>query len=717
MHHARRSTLAALVVALAAQLCSSAAFAAQDMDPVTLLNDFVFYANTANPDMAAGSAQALLESGMSDAELATLLDELSTISSQRYQDALMHAQGMANLRDLAGELDRRIENGRRDLARDPDRIDEAIQMLTQNLRAKRLGQGRLVAAGEYAVPSLLREISTGRDEALKLECQNVLVRIGKQAVTPLAEVLPYLDPVTQRVVCDVLGEIGYSHAAPQLLELAQDETASAPVRDAARRAFSRVGGVGDASLSVLYANVGQQYFKEAGSLLAWPEEDRNIIWFADPQLGLQATSVPTPIFGEVMAMRRTAKALELDPRNRGALSLFVAANLKRENDMPDGGVDPVYGEAHYSPQFYATVFGTQVCLDVLGMAIDNFDTPLVRDAMEALAKTTGGSNLFAYGSGRQPLLEALRYPDRRTQYEAALTLGRALPTTSFPGDFSVVPTLASAVRSGNVNYALVVADDEEDRRVWSQILAPLGFQVVGQGPTMASMRPDIAQAVGIDLVIVKRRSVKDALDTVSEVRTGAKTGAAPVIVLAAALDQPELRRELAEDFRVRVTAPVAEQEAFSALVDDLLLRAVGGRMTEAESEMYAIEAISVLRDIAIAGNSVYKVSDAQASLIEALNTREGGTRLLVADVLAYIDSDEAQRALFDAALAASDVEQIDLLARVADSVKRIGDRAEQRHIDALVELVANSEGELAEAAARVHGALNIEASQAVKLLP
>ena len=402
MLHAIRPVVLSLVLAFTV---SAAAYSApaQDASPETLINDFVFYSLTANPELAAGSAQALLESGLTDAELATLLDEQSTISTDRYQKAMMQASRIAGLQDIAVELDRRIENGRRDLARDPDRIDQAIQMLTSNLRARRLGEGRLIAAGEYAVPSLLREISTGRDEALKLACQNVLERIGKQAIMPLSEVLPYLDPVTQRIVCDVLGQIKYPQAAPHLMEIAQDENAAGPVRDAARRAFTRVGGMENASLSDLYANVGQQCFKDAASLIAWPAEDRNIIWFADPQLGLQATSVPTPIWGEVMAMRRTTKVLELDTSNHHALSLFVAANLKRENDLPDGAVDSVYGEAPYTPQFYATVFGTQVCLDVLGMAIDTFDTPLVRDALEALAKTTGGSNLFAFGTGRQPL--------------------------------------------------------------------------------------------------------------------------------------------------------------------------------------------------------------------------------------------------------------------------------------------------------------------------
>jgi hypothetical protein len=89
----------------------------------------------------------------------------------------------------------------------------------------------------------------------------------------------------------------------------------------------------------------------------------------------------------------------------------------------------------------------------------------------------------------------------------------------------------------------------------------------------------------------------------------------------------------------------------------------------------------------------------------------------VADIVTLIDSDRAQRTLFDAALAAAGDEQIDLLDRVAESVKRYGDRSESRHVTALLELITSSSGRTAEAAARVHGALDLPTGPAVQLIP
>jgi hypothetical protein len=499
------------------------------------------------------------------------------------------------------------------------------------------------------------------------------------------------------------------------MEIAMDETVAGPVREAARRAFRRVGGA-DLPLSVLFANLARQYFNEMASLIAYPYEPTNNVWDYDPFVGLIATPVPTEVFGQIMAMRHASTSLSIDPTNGDALSLFVAANLKRENDLPPGEVDPVYADTQYSPSFYATVFGTNVAMDVLAMALDSYDTPLVRDALAALAFTTGGSNLFAGNRDRQPLLEALQYPDRRVQYEAALTLGRALPQQTFAGDIAVVPLLASAVRSSNQSFALVIADNDEDQRVTTGRLEQLGFTVLGSASSVASLELIVADAVGLDLVVLRQENVEEAKAAIADLRILPKATAAPVLLIASSGDLPMLRREFRTDARV-LPAPWRDEAAFAAAVDDLLRRAVGGRMDEAEAEIYAIEALGVLRDIAVTRNQVYTIADAESALLDALDLRSGGTRMLVAKILALVNTRDAQQKLFDAALAAEGSEQVKLLGYVADSVKRFGSMAADRHERALLQMVADATGDTAEAAARVHGAMNLPPEQAVELLP
>jgi HEAT repeat protein len=684
-------------------------------DPATLLAEFIHYTKIAKPELAAAFCQQLLQSSITDTQLAEVLSEDNTLAV-RFDEAIGKAQNLPSLEAIVGELERRITEGQLALARDPDRIENAITMLTGTQRMQLHGERQLDAAGEYAVPRLTLVITEGKDERLRTAVGEVLVDIGRQSVAPLCAALPQLDDRNQRFVCMLLGRIQLPQAAPYLMELADNDRVAAATRESAMRAYRNVGGV-RTNLSELYTDLGQQYFNEAESLVANPFERTNNIWSYDPLYGLEATPVPTEIFGEVMAMQVISKALELNPSNERALGLFVAANLRRENELPAGSGDPIYGENPYTPAFYATVFGTRVCLDVLAIGIERLDTNLVRDAISALSQTTGGANLFSASGDRQPLLEALRYPDRRVQYEAALTLGAALPTQRFTGDGMVVPLLASAIRTGDESFAVVIGDDAEDRRLGTTRLEDLGFTVIAAGDSFAAVRLQLGAAVGVDLVLVHVTGVDRIIETVGEVHRYPRTAATPVITIATSIEMSSLKDHFRDDIRIKVARSRISEEEFAETLDEVMLRASGGRMTEAEAEAYAIDAIFTLRDIAISQNMTYAIIDAEPALLQALESRSGGLRLSVADILALMDSRAAQRALFDAALDASGDEQLVLLDRVAESVRNFGDHSDPRHVEAVLDLITSSGGQTAEAAARVAGSLNLPTSTSIELIP
>lgn len=707
---------------LVAVLCLPAVAAAQNPQrgsELEWLDNFVHYTLVVRPDLARSYAQQLLDSGISDADLVLLLDE-GRVTPERFDSAMSRAQFIPELEDIAAELSIRMEQGRLDLARDGDRIEEAVQMLIGTQRQRILAERRLREAGEYAVPELLRQIVEGRDHRIRRASETMIRQIGRLAVTPLSVALAELgDPAAQRIVCDILGDIGYPHALPFLVEFSRHNGLPNTVRDAANRAIRRlnVPGVSD-SPAELYTWLARQYFHDASSLIAYPDEQSNNVWRYDEFIGLTPVAVRTEIFGRIMAMKQSSRALSFDPNHRESLSIFVAANLKRENDLPDGATDPIFGEQDYSPSFYATVFGTRTCMDVLGIALDSRDTPLVRDAIEALAQTTGGANLFSAEHGRQPLLEAMRYPDRRVQYDTALVLGRALPREGFGGDYAVVPQLASAVRTGDRLFAAVVADQEENRRVIARRLEQLGFEVIASAGDVDTLRPQLDAAIGLDLAVVRMRAADRTEEIVQRLRGVPKAGTVPILAKADPRDLPSLRMTYRGETNVDVMRPGLEESTFRNAIDDLMDRAVGGRMTEAEAEAYAIESLDALRDIAISRTTVYDILDAEQALLEALDARYGGTRMLVADILALMDSRRAQRALADAALDATDTfEQVELLNRTANSVKRFGHRLQDRHVTALLDLVVTSSGETAEAAAVLHGALNLPPINAIDLIP
>lgn len=708
--------LAATAVLAASALTASALGQSrgQDEDPQTLLKEFIHYTLVAQPGLAAGYGQQLLESGITDEEMARLV-EGGEFDLDRLDRAIDRGLRVAELEQIAGLIGRRIEDGRLALAREGERIRDAIRMLVGSQRERLIAEDRLDAAGEYAVPALLNVVVESRDERLRAACRRMLVEIGRVAVTPLTVALSEVDPATQRSICEMLGEIGYAHAGPALRELALNEDAPGTVRDAAQRAFDRIVG-GDDALDVLWTRLARDHFDDLGSLVAYPFDAVSNVWRYDAFSGLIATPVPTVIYNEIMAMRASREALDEDARNREAIGLYVASNLRRENDLPPGSMDPIHGDSPYSPSFYATVFGTGICLDVLGLGLDTNDTPLVRDAIRALAETTGGSNLFTSADrDRIALVEAMQYPDRRVNYEAALVLANALPRSNFDGANRVIPTLSGAIRDAGVLNAFVVGDDPENRRNEARRLEAIGFTVAGEGATAADIAGAMQDVPAVDAVVIRTDDREAAIQAHLELRRYADAAAAPILVVAAPVDRAQLQLEFRANPSTLVVGDVTD-DGWNQALEDLMRRATGGMMTSADAEIFTIEALSAMRDVAISNTTAYRVADAEDVLLDALRSRSGGTRLLVADILALIDSEDAQQALFDAALDASGGEQVDLLGRVAESVKRHGDQAAPRHVTALLQLVADSSGSLAEAAATVHGALNRGTGDAVGLI-
>ncbi len=686
-------------------------------DPTKLLEDFLHYVRIAKPDLAEAAGNALLDSGVSDSDLAMIVfdNELE----DKLISVMRRGRRMEGVSDLVAMIEKKVETGRIALARDPGLVREAVAMLTGTLRQKMLAKDRLLAAGEYAVPALLEQIVNGKDPQLEVACTAMIEQIKRQAVFPLCAALGAVDPNAQRKICNMLGEIGYPAAEPFLLEIAQNEKTPDTVKASATSAFRRIGGT-STSVSGQFTALGRRFFDGQMSLVAWPGEPVNNVWRYDTYAGLTPIAVVTEIYSEVMAMEMAEAALTYDEGSRQALALYVAADLRRENDLPPGASDPIFGGKRYSPQFFATATGTSVAQDVLAMAVDRYDTALVRDAIAALGETTGGSNLFS--GARQPLLECLRYPDRRVRYDSALVIANALPRKNFPNDDVVVPLLGSAVRDSDSIYGIVVASNDEDRRTYSADLQGLGFTMLTGGQDYSDVRSELDRSVGLDLVVI-RGEIDMIRDTIRALRNDTMTAAVPVIASANISDQSQLSTEFADDRATLIWTAGSDATQFAAAVDQLLDRTGSGRLSDDDALAYMLGALSALEAVAGDGRTVLDVSDAETALLEALARNDahsslpaGHIRLQVGNVVAMVPGVRSQQALLDAALTASGGEQVELLDYVAASARRFGNSVASRQVSALRDLIADSTGDTADAAGRAYGALDLGPQESVKLI-
>lgn len=688
--------------------------AQQDEQALTLLRDFIHFVRIARFDIAADLGRQLLDSGISGEDFVDLVE--NSREGARFEESVAAAMRVPVLEPVAGALDRLFREGKLARVRNAEEIARNIGLLTGGLRGRQLGREGLIAAGEYALPQLLDAYLQNRDPNLRAQVQRVLVDLGRQSIAPLVTALPNLDPARQEAVVDVLGLIPYRTSVPFLVDLAQNSQVEA-VRQASTRALVRLGGNPVSDVASLYALLADSYYSEPGELTSFANEEFQLLWRFDQGLGLVMTPVRTEVFHEAMAMRMAETALSINANNAETLALWIASNYSRELDSPEGYANPAYPSDRRGAAYFGVAAGPEVGQLILRRAIDTRDTPLARQAIDAIQQTAGPRSLWAAPvNDRYPLLEALGYPNRRVQYEAALALGKSSPAESFRGSERVVPLLAGAVRDAAALTAIVLTGgDREAYEADRSVLESMGFRVLPPSPTgLDGLEAAIAEVPGVDLIVTRLSQDQTVLE-IESARGSDRLSATPVLAMVTPDDEAALLRQYRRDQTVAVRRALTP-DMFTATADELLRVASGGAITDEEAQDYASRALLVLRDLAVSNNSVLDVADSATILIDVLADAQGLTMIDVAEVLSHVNGPAAQTAIFEKALASDGFEQIELLAIAADSGKRFGNFLDSRLVRRLLELAQSDNEELATQAVALMGSLEIENAQLLPLI-
>lgn len=689
--------------------------ASEDEQQLAWLKDFIHFVKIARFDIAADVGQQLIDSGMDPEAFVDLVDD--SRERARFEEAVAAAMRVPAIEPVAASLDKLYRDGKLARVRNAEEIARNIELLTGGLRARQMGRERLIAAGEYALPQLLDAYLQNRDNNLRAQVQRVLVDLGRQSIIPLATALPDLDPARQEAVVDVLGLIPYRTSVPYIVDLYQNTDVEA-VRQACARAIGRLGGNPNADAAELYSLLAGSFYAEPGELTSFQGEEFQLLWSFDPGLGLVMTPIRTEVFHEAMAMRVSEESLARNPDDRETLALWVASNYSRELDSAEDYENPAYPSDRRGAAYFGVAAGPDIDQLVLRRAIDDRDTPLARLAIDALAQTAGPRSLWGVPQdSRYPLLEALTYPNRRVQYEAAIALGTASPAETFRGAERVVPLLASAVRDATARTAVVLTGtDRESYQVFRGELESMGFTVLPPAEGgLNDLSAAIAETPAVDLIVTSLGFDQTQLE-IETARSDDKLAATPVLAMMGPDDQAPMARQYQRDQTVAVRRSSISNSEFQASADALLMDASGGVISDDEAADYAARSIVVLRDLAVSGNSVLDVSEGASILIDVLATAEELTMIDVAEVLSYVDSPAAQTAIFERALETESFDQIEMLAIVADSGKRFGNQLDARQTRRLIELASAGDEALATQAVATMGALEIENSELLPLI-
>ncbi len=689
---------------------------ADAQEPAQLWADWNHYVLIARPELARGTAEQLI--ALEDQQL------LRAVESGEYENwpsVMAQAQRVEGLGDVARQLEQRVQQARIGVSREPERITQDIQLLPEGGRAYQNAVGRLRAAGQFATPQLLQVLRDQGQARLHPYVMQALVEIGQPVVAPLVRALPELDAATQVQVAQVLAEVGYPlPSMAGLRQVIENQSADAGARRAAERAYEILQNRSDLppglSASNLFLIHGEQNYAAAtrGDQLPGLDASANqgIVWEFNPRTGLIPVPVPAEVFGDVLAMKAARTALQLNPNLDSALGLYLAANLRRENRLPEGAQDPSYPADAQPAPFYAMLAGPERVESVLVRALRDTDAALILDAVDVLAKTAGTDFLIARGESR-PLLRALSFPDQRVRFHAAEALANARPTSEFEGHYRVVPVLAEVIRPADAKYALVLAGNQERLNELMAAATEQGYEAFG-GLSLEDTQRDVRDRPSVDLVLADLDGGRMA-NLLRQTRDDYKLGSVPVVALVTPDRAMSLRETLRGEGRLTISTETGDAQTLASAIEQAIGAVGGTQITGEESTRYALNALQLLREVAL-GQSVYQVGAAEAALIGALRDERPEIVSAAGDVLALIDSERAQRGLAEAAVGQSGELQVSLLNSLAQSGTHFGNLVGDEQLAELLTLVQGSTGETAIAAARAHGALNPPTQNAVQMI-
>ncbi len=719
-----RTGLVALLTCVLSFILSTSALA-QNQNKAVADNweDFVHYIKIARPELALKVGDLLLQA--SDADLLDAVE--ASRHAETFSQTLEVGAKIESIKEVSIKVARKIQDARIKRARDPERIKQDIQRLTQGERARRNALERLRAGGQFTAPLLLKTLMNPEEAKQHEEVLNAIRVIGRDIVYPMAEALHHLEPVQITQVAQVLGEIGYPRALPYLKEVMEDQKVDAYARGVVTKAFETIAksqalpdGV---TAAQLYLILGRNFYAAASDTLnVIPGTDAldnsGVVWSFVKDAGLVEVHVPGPIFGDVLSHRAARRALQLDPTMDQALSLWLMANLRRENRLPAGGKDDSYPPAWQPPSFYIRAASPLRAHDVLERALNDHDSDLALDAIAALSDIAGTDALINKAGTIQPMLRALGYPDRRVRYTDAFALTNARPKAKFDGSFRVVPVLAEAVRQTENKYALIIASSQDNFNKINEVLKAAGYNGFG-GLSLEQSIDELNRKPGID-IIVTDLEIAGVEKLYQQSISDYKLAAVPLVVLGKPGTVIEVNRQALTNRRLFATEWLATDDAAKAkpALDAARAAYAGKEVSAEEATKFASKALTLLRELAMSRDEVFNVMDALPALIEALKDTRPEIVKQAGTVLALLNSVDAQKALADAALDTSKAEdvRVSILGSLAESATHIGTKLTEAQLEGIHGLVAASKGDLALAAARAYGALAQPTSKVVDLI-
>jgi len=684
-------------------------------------DDFMHYTMIGNWELARGYGQAILDANPDPIVLLNLAE------SKRYADSyrnLTTLQADSPIREIADQILKRIEQGRFLERTDVKRIADEVQRLSTTTRGRMMAMERLKDSGEWSVPVMIAAI---RDPQRNSELANIrwaLPQLGRQAVNPLLVVLRECNELNiQLIVLDTLSQIGYPASLPGIKELLDSPQSSPELKTAALAAFRQIDRhEKNAALSAaeLYEKLAEDYFNLLPSLSVPENQEFANVWFWNPDQGLFVEQVPRGAFDELMAMRNCEYSVALNPSRSSAVSLWLSSFFRLE---AEGYAQPNYfGENHADASTYALTAGPEYLHQVLSRALADQNRAVALSAILVLERNSGQQSLLYQLGTRQPLIESLQFADRQVRFSAALAIGGALPRKPFQHSEMIVPILAEALQQKGEMHALLSDPDQERiNRMSDQLRQAGGYKDIVGETNLAVAVQNSSRLPSVDLILlsdaISMPGIEQSLDLL---KNDPRLAFCPVVVLSQPVNLEKTRSLQPKYSFMEAILENSTMEDILQAKQTILKRNQAKEFDQALADPYAVKASSVLLQNVLARDSVLLLKPAESVLLKAIYDSRPEIQNHSLQILARLDSMEAQRAIADFVLKSEIPLEIRLLAlrELAWSAKEFGNLLSTEQIDGLYALITSGQADkqLRNLAAEAFGALNLPSARISQLI-
>lgn len=617
------------------------------------------------------------------------------------------------MKDVTVKLIDKVNAGYATRRSDPTFIENTIKAMSANERAYENGMARLNNSGELAVPIIIDFLRNPSQRQYHSVCRRALRDLKRKALNPLLAATEMKEAGTLAEVVAALGDIGYDTAIPYLARIAQAPDTNAGVKQAAVQSLAQLnaGNVSSIKPADGFYQLSERFYY--GNAPIQPEDKVGYIWFWDQQKGLGKVDVPAAIFNDRMSMRESEYALKSNPDKGEAVSLWLAANNKREADL-NGATDPISmpADAH----FYNVSAGVRYVDTALSRALNDGNAEVALKLVRSLESIIGSASLAGQEGG--PLTQALTFPNRLVRYEAAFALASTLPTRGFPASERVIPLLVEAISQTSKPNVLVIAGSQQAFNTLQKTVSDMGYTVAGTAqPSDAVGAAQKLPAVDVIVIDARNTSEVDIANVMSAaVRTPKLQGASEVLITKTDASQYAVGAKLNP---LMNTTTADDKEGLQKAIEGARKRAGSVALNDKAASGYAVRAASLLEMLALSHSQVLDPRGAQDALVGDLNDTRPEVVQAVAGVLAFLPGKQTQTALLNKANdpKVPDDVRVSLFKGLASNAQISGNTLDQSQVQELDKAIADAKAPAVKsAAAEARGALNLPSNQAQTLI-